>query len=396
MPAAAAPPPPRHNQHARERRRRRRLSTSRRHDGAFGATRAAAGRVLARRGRVERAARIPRGPRPRDARARRVHRATRARATRARRRRLARERRRRAVGGRVPRVARSARGMRPRAQPPPRPRQSVPPVLPVPLRRRRAAEGRAPERNRRLLQAAGRPLGPARADGVHVLLDGARQRHPRRPQRHPRRHRLRRRGADTVPHRVRRVTGVARRRGIIRQGQRHVGPREALLRLPRHLHDVLRRVHRGVVPQRVRAASDGVGDVLRGDAPRGHRRRHRGAHQLDVLALLRLLRAVGGRDPVAPVLGHGQRDHEAAGREHNLPAAGRRRQRRPGELGRARAMGEHQVGAGPRHVGGGGVGRQASTPDVAGDAVRRRHRGDARVHHAPRAPGGRRRRPRRR
>ena len=72
-------------QHARERRRRRRLSTSRAHDGAFGATRAAAGRVLARAGRVERAARTPRVSRPRDAeRARRVHRATRARATRAR------------------------------------------------------------------------------------------------------------------------------------------------------------------------------------------------------------------------------------------------------------------------------------------------------------------------
>ena len=54
----------------------------------------------------------------------------------------------------------------------------------------------------------------------------------------------------------------------------------------------------------------------------GAGRRHRRHHQLGLLAVLRLLRALGRRDPLVAVLGHGQRDHAPAGRQVIYPLLG--------------------------------------------------------------------------
>mmetsp|Transcript_41661 Transcript_41661/g.102648 ORF Transcript_41661/g.102648 Transcript_41661/m.102648 type:complete len:200 (-) Transcript_41661:762-1361(-) len=169
-----------------------------------------------------------------------------------------------------------------------------------------------------------------------------------------------------------------------------MGAREAVLHHAVVLHGVLRAVHAGAVPQRGRAAPRGAQRAAGGGPAQRPGGRHRRAHQLDVQPVLRQQRAVGRRDPQPAVLGHGQRDHAAAGRQHHLSAAGRGRQRGAGQQRRADEVGEHQLAAGPARGAGRRVGAQAAAAHGRGDAVRRGHRHHARVHHAPGAPRGRR------
>ena len=168
-----------------------------------------------------------------------------------------------------------------------------------------------------------------------------------------------------------------------------MGPREALLHLPRVLHDLLRRLHARAVPEHRRAASDRVRRVRRRGPPRRPRRRGRRAHQLGLLVVLRRERDVGRRDALAAVLGDGERDDAARGRGDHLPAPRRRRERRAGEQRRDRALGLElrRVDASHRQR---GVEREAQHPDVHRVRVLRRDRVDARVHHEARARRGRR------